>query len=103
MAPRKKAGAGDDMRDREEKLRDHAKIVPVLTLKCLKQGDRGRLVAVMQALLAARGYSLGWYGLDGDFGLMTACALRGFQLDHGLEATGECGPETWGKLISEED
>ena len=34
---------------------------------------------------------------------MTACALRGFQLDHGLEATGECGSETWAKLISEED
>ena len=55
MAPRKKAQAEDNVREREQKLCDHAKNAPVLELKSLKQGDRGRLVSVMQALLAARG------------------------------------------------
>ena len=58
----------------------------------LRKGDRGDEVLRMQKLLLNRGYYLGEYGADGDFGQATYEAVREFQAYHGLEIDGEYGP-----------
>lgn len=66
----------------------------------LAQGDEGNDVKAMQLLLIGRKYSCGAYGADGDFGGATLQALKNFQKDHGLDADGICGKNTWNKLIN---
>ena len=57
----------------------------------------GSDVAVLQALLAARGL----YGnsIDGYFGEELDKSVRQFQREYGLDADGVVGPLTWGKLL----
>lgn len=57
----------------------------------------GNDVAVLQAVLKARGYNVNY--IDGKFGDATDTALRAFQNDAGLTADGVCGPLTWAKLL----
>ena len=57
----------------------------------------GSDVAVLQALLAARGLYGG--SLDGRFGDELDRAVRSFQSSHGLDVDGVVGPLTWGKLL----
>ena len=79
----------------EEKAEDGVTI----QLPILRSGDKGETVKAMQILLIGRKYSCGAYGADGAFGLATDYAVRRFQREHGLEADGICGPETWEKLL----
>lgn len=58
----------------------------------LRRGDSGAEVKKMQELLLTRGYSLGSYGADGDFGSSTYEALKQFQKYHNLTVDGEYGP-----------
>lgn len=58
----------------------------------LRLGDVGDEVLKMQKLLLNRGYDLGEYGADGDFGQATYEALKQFQSYHNLEVDGEYGP-----------
>lgn len=58
------------------------------TSTCLRKGDKGEAVKLMQGLLLAQGYKLPKYGADGDFGSETFAALRQYQADHGLYVTG---------------
>jgi peptidoglycan hydrolase-like protein with peptidoglycan-binding domain len=44
------------------------------------------------------GYSLGSYGIDGDYGRATEAAVKEFQRDQGLTVDGICGPMTWDAL-----
>ena len=53
----------------------------------------------LQQQLAWRGYDLGKYGVDGQFGQDTKNALIKFQRDHGLVQDGICGVETTKKLL----
>lgn len=69
------------------------------TLKTLSKGSTGAQVKSMQLLLKGYGYSLGWYGADGDFGSATEKALLRYQANNGLVADGYCGPKTWAKLL----
>ena len=69
----------------------------------LKKGDENAKVADLQAKLVALGYDLGTYGtqkngVDGDFGSKTETALKNFQIDHGLTATGTYNAETREKM-----
>lgn len=64
----------------------------------LRKGDKGEAVAEMQGLLAGRGYDLGKYGIDGDFGSATEKAVKAFQKDVGLTADGVVGAKTWAAL-----
>ena len=61
----------------------------------------GTDVAVLQAILTARGYYTG--PLDGLFGDALDAAVRKFQLEHDLDPDGVVGPLTWRKILSLED
>lgn len=69
-----------------------------VTEPTLRRGNKGEAVRRMQTLLFDLGYSFGSYGVDGDFGIATAAALKQFQKDHGLQPDGICGPQTWAAL-----
>jgi hypothetical protein len=65
-------------------------------MKSLRQGDRGRLVSVLQSLLAREGYHTN--GIDSDFGPGTDRAVREYQAASGLDVDGVAGPTTWAAL-----
>ncbi|MBR6351712.1 MAG: peptidoglycan-binding protein [Firmicutes bacterium] len=69
-------------------------------LPVLHNGMGGSAVAAMQGILHYRKYSLGPYGVDGEFGTATLAALRNFQIRNELDPDGMCGPETWKHLLS---
>src|SRR5579883_2063573 len=64
----------------------------------LKQGDDGAAVERLQRLLNARLDPSPELDVDGDFGAATLAALRRFQRQEGLPATGAADPETWEAL-----
>ena len=70
------------------------------TLPTLRKGDKGDAVRYMQTLLLDRGYDLGKWGADGDFGSATEKALKQFQRDWNLKQDGVCGKNTWAMLTS---
>ena len=67
----------------------------------LSKGSKGDKVRVLQELLLGRGYDLGTYGADGDFGAATWTAVAQFQAANGLTADGIVGKNTWRKLLRE--
>ena len=67
----------------------------------LSKGNKGDKVRVLQELLLGRGYDLGTYGADGDFGATTYRRVVGFQITKGLNADGIVGKNTWQKLLRE--
>lgn len=75
--------------------------VPMVSvdLPQLRRGIQGRDVAALQILLQRAGYALPLYGADGDFGEETEAALKLFQADMSLEATGSADARTWFALI----
>ena len=60
----------------------------------------GTDVAVLQAILSARGYYSG--ALDGIFGDALDATVRKFQMDHDLVVDGVCGPQTWREILEME-
>lgn len=66
-------------------------------VRALRKGDTGADVELMQARLHALGY-LRKSEIDGDFGRITLGAVCAFQLEHGLQVDGICGPLTKGAL-----
>lgn len=71
---------------------------PTQSLPTLKRGSKGEYVTLLQTKLANKGYDLGSYGVDGDFGKATEAAVKKFQKDHGLEQDGVVGKKTWAAL-----
>lgn len=71
------------------------------TFPQLAKGSKGDKVRVLQELLKGRGYDLGTYGADGDFGATTHRRVVGFQIAQGLSADGIVGEKTWRKLLRE--
>lgn len=67
--------------------------------RMLCKGMSGPDVIVLQAILAARGYSV--TAIKGAFDDSTDKATRKFQTDNGLDVDGIAGPKTWKKLISD--
>lgn len=67
----------------------------------IKKGSPKKIaVRAMQKLLISKGYDLGKWGIDGDFGWDTLEALKKFQKKNGLQIDGECGNYTWCCLIT---
>jgi hypothetical protein len=62
----------------------------------LRFGDRGAFVLDLQDQLDRIHYFVG--KIDGKFGRRTREAVLGFQADHGIEADGIVGPQTWATL-----
>ena len=65
----------------------------------LGKGSKGDKVRVLQELLLGRGYDLGTYGADGDFGATTHRRVVEFQVLHHLSADGIVGEDTWRRLL----
>ncbi|WP_262700490.1 MULTISPECIES: serine/threonine-protein kinase [Streptomyces] len=63
-----------------------------------KYGDKGDRVREVQCILKARGYNIGPYGVDGDFGDDTRLSVRDFQQAHHLRVDGIVGGDTWPAL-----
>lgn len=70
----------------------------VITMKTLRNGNKGTQVKVLQWLLNENGYDAGI--VDGDFGTNTRAAVRAYQKAKGLEADGVVGKNTWAKLLA---
>ena len=68
-------------------------------LPVLQSGDSGETVRAMQILLRGRGFGVGWYGADGEFGAATEEGLRAFQRVKTEETDGVCGERTWSRLL----
>lgn len=71
-----------------------------ITLDQVCEGNMGKSVRLLQAILMSQGYSCGPCGADGDFGPATAQAVRKYQLAKGLDVDGIVGVQTWNKLLS---
>ena len=67
----------------------------------ISKGSKGDKVRVLQELLLGRGYDLGTYGADGDFGATTHQRVLAFQALNHLSADGIVGENTWRKLLRE--
>lgn len=65
----------------------------------LSKGTTGSAVKLLQELLKGKGYDLGTYGADGDFGNITLMCVKNFQSASGLSADGIVGKNTWNKLL----
>ena len=63
----------------------------------LKRGDLGGDVPILQKALNSHGERL---MVDGVFGLRTERAVKDFQVQSGLETTGEVDLGTWGALVT---
>jgi hypothetical protein len=59
-------------------------------------GVKGEQVRVIQYLLRARGFGV---AVDGAYGRSTAAAVKAFQHESGVRASGRVGPATWPKLV----
>lgn len=68
------------------------------SLPTLKRGSKGEYVSLLQTKLVNKGYSVGSYGIDGDFGSATLKAVQQFQRDNGLDPDGIVGKKTWAAL-----
>ena len=70
-----------------------------LSFRNLRKGDKGERVKALQQLLIGKGYDLGGYGADGDFGGKTEAAVIAYQKAKGLDADGIAGKQTMGSLM----
>lgn len=68
-------------------------------LPVVKQGATGPYVRTIQGLCIARGHAT---KVDGDYGMLTAAAVRAVQADHHFaedDIDGVVGPQTWPVLV----
>lgn len=63
----------------EEQETERAAEYAAVELPVLQRGDTGEAVRAMQVLLRGRGFGVGWYGADGEFGAATEEGLRVFR------------------------
>lgn len=68
-------------------------------LPVVEYGDKNDYVKLIQQRLVEHGYSVGIWGIDGDFGNATKKAILRFQADHGLEQDAVCGQATYKALL----
>lgn len=71
----------------------------IAALVNVRRGAKGNLTKIIQGRLIALGYSIGRWGVDGNFGPATYKAVINFQKDRKLKVDGVIGPETWKALF----
>ena len=69
-----------------------------LHVQKLQKGSSGPDVESLQAILRAKGYSVGTSGIDGEFGKDTENAVRNFQSEHKLTVDGVAGEKTLSEI-----
>ena len=69
----------------------------MVKLPMLESGQAGVVVAMLQAALKYLGYDPTW--VDGEFGVRTNNMLMAYQAEHGLEADGICGKDTYKSIV----
>lgn len=70
----------------------------VISMKTLRNGNKGTQVKVLQWLLNENGFDAGL--VDGIFGTNTRSAVRAYQKAKGLDVDGVVGKNTWTKLLA---
>lgn len=65
---------------------------------CVKKGDKGDLVYLLQGMLYCRSYDPN--GFDGEFGSGTETAVRAYQKAKKLTVDGEAGAQTFAAILS---
>lgn len=70
----------------------------VMTMKTLREGNKGTQVKVLQFLLNEKGFDAGI--ADGIFGSNTRAAVKAFQKAKGLDVDAVVGKNTWTKLLA---
>lgn len=65
-----------------------------------KRGSKGTSVKKLQALLKYSGFSIGWTGIDGDFGAATEKAVKQVQAKLGRTQDGVADKYVWAYLIN---
>lgn len=70
-----------------------------VSLPQLQKGMSGECVRAAQLLLIGRGFRVGPWGADGDFGAATFGGVLRYQRGRKLEADGVIGPVTWRSLL----
>lgn len=70
-----------------------------IELNVLEKGSKGKQVKTLQRILSKMGYSIGLFGVDGDFGNSTYKAVVKFQKDNLLTQDGVVGEKTWKALL----
>jgi len=68
-------------------------------MKVMRKNSSGPEVTDLQRRLKLLGYDLGSTGVDGILGPKTADAVKEFQQDRGLRASGVVDQETWQELV----
>jgi N-acetylmuramoyl-L-alanine amidase len=68
-------------------------------MKVMKKNSSGKAVTDLQRRLKLLDFDLGVTGVDGIFGERTVDAVRRFQQDRGLRASGVVDQETWQELV----
>lgn len=70
----------------------------VISMKTLRNGNKGTQVKVLQWLLKENGFDSG--AVDGIFGSKTSAAVKAYQKAKGLETDAVVGKITWSKLLA---
>ena len=83
----------------EQLIMNNEQLKELKSYKTIRKGSKGDAVKECQTLLERHGYSVGFWGIDGDFGKDTLAAVKAFQQDHGLVIDGIVGKMTWAKLL----
>lgn len=71
-----------------------------LNLPVIQYGDCSMWVKLMQTALIGRGFNVGWYGADGEYGQQTKIGLYEFQKKMGLDTDCVAGEQTWKALLN---
>jgi peptidoglycan hydrolase-like protein with peptidoglycan-binding domain len=68
-------------------------------MRTMKYGCKGDDVKALQILLMGNAFPCGKWGADGDFGISTENAVKGYQRKKGLQVDGIAGQETLKSLL----
>ena len=72
-----------------------------ITMETLKKGDRGGQVEALQMILMGSGFDCGQWGADGIFGTATEAALKKYQTERKIPATGVADGATWTAMLGQ--